>query len=418
LALGLAAAGAQTGAKISADSAPEWTRLFDRTTGWTGADGIFSIPLSGYKAPDHAAGGKTLFAFSDTWIGDVNPATDARKASIMIHNSFAVLDGGEPDPTKIRFVWQKDSQGRALSAVSPTVPSAAGKSAWYWLQDGFYYKGAVYILPIICVSKPGGWDEIGVAFLKIPILADGTPDLDHVVQRDAPFFYNGPNGSYYFGNGIMPNTAESGAPDPDGYVYIYGRFSLRAARVKPDEIEDFSKWRFWDGITWNTEIGKAKDLGAGGPELSVTPINQGSQKGKYMLVSMSVEQNAFLRIGDHPWGPFGSRINIYRTPEWGLYDGGVFTYNAKAHPSLSSSGEWLVTYNVNTADLGLNVAHADIYHPRFFKLRLDPATGLASPVPSRQNARIPFRDGAGDNADALGRKIPSHRTPFFRLPLP
>jgi hypothetical protein len=320
----------------------------------------------------------------------------------MIHNSFAVLDGAEPDPAKIRFLWKKDPQGRALSAITPNTPGTAGLNAWYWLQDGFYYGGHVYILPIVCTPKAGGWNEAAVAFLKIPILPDGTPDLDHVVQRDSPFKYNGPNGSYYFGNGIMPNTVESGAPNPDGYVYFYGRFTLRVARVRPAEIEDFSKWRYWDGAAWNADIGKAANLGSGGPELSVTPILQGSHRGKYMLVSMSVEQNAFIRMGDTPWGPFGARTNIYKAPEWHTFGGGVYTYNAKAHPNISANGEWLITYNVNTPNLDLNLAHADIYHPRFIKLRLDQAGTAMAPRSVARSAPGAFLNLPG-GSDLLGR---------------
>jgi len=44
-----------------------WTKLFERTEGWLGADGIYSIPLNGVDSPASATDGtKTLFVFSDT----------------------------------------------------------------------------------------------------------------------------------------------------------------------------------------------------------------------------------------------------------------------------------------------------------------------------------------------------------------
>ncbi|MBI4832818.1 MAG: hypothetical protein HY801_14960, partial [Candidatus Lindowbacteria bacterium] len=55
-----------------AEPAREWNRLFDRTSGWTGADGIYSIPLSGIDAPGSAADASTFFVFSDTFIGEVS----------------------------------------------------------------------------------------------------------------------------------------------------------------------------------------------------------------------------------------------------------------------------------------------------------------------------------------------------------
>lgn len=407
--------------RLMVDSAPEWNRLFDRVEGWTGADGIFSIPLSGYKGPDHAAGNKTLFVFSDTWIGGVDAATDVRKSATMIHNSLAILDGALPDPAKIHFFWGKGPGGKAVSAFTPTTPSTIGKDAWYWLQDGFYYKGNVYILPIICTPGISGWNEAGVGFIKLPILANGEPDLANAAQRDTPFKYSGPNGNYYFGNGIMPNTAEAGAPNPDGYVYVYGRFGLYVSRVLPDDFEDFSKWRFWDGSGWNVDIGKARSLGLGGPELSVSPIPSGSLKDKYLLVSMSVEQNAFLRVGDTPWGPFGARTDIYKAPEWRIDNGQVYTYNAKAHPSISANGEWLISYNVNTANLDLNLKSADIYHPRFFKLRLDPApSGIGPDSHGRAQGVVAMgqastKKGGGPEVDAMGRWDGFLRPSLFRF---
>jgi len=40
--------------KYSVEAAPEWTNLFNRTSGWFGADGIFSIPLSGVDKNNNA----------------------------------------------------------------------------------------------------------------------------------------------------------------------------------------------------------------------------------------------------------------------------------------------------------------------------------------------------------------------------
>jgi hypothetical protein len=111
-------------------------------------------------------------------------------------------------------------------------------------------------------------------------------------------------------------------------------------------------------------------LGRGGAELSVTPVATGPLKGKYLLVSMHVERKLYIRIGESPVGPFGPRIDIYRTQE---PDAGqeIYTYNAKAHPSLSPTGEWLVTYNVNSRDWDSLVANGDIYRPRFLWVRFE-----------------------------------------------
>ena len=89
------------------------------------------------------------------------------------------------------------------------------------------------------------------------------------------------------------------------------------------------------------------------------------------MVSSGVEPNIFIRIGDSPMGPFGSRINVFKAPEWDTAAPKIYTYNAKAHPSLSWDGNWLVTYNVNTPSFAATVARADIYRPRFFVMRFE-----------------------------------------------
>lgn len=363
--------------------APAWSDLFKRTQGWTGADGIFAIPLSGYEGPDHAAGNKTLFVFSDTFIGRVD-AAGKRVNSTMVNNSMAILEGAIPDTGKIRFLWGRNSQGGAASAFIPNTPATAGMGAWYWLQDGFAHKGRVYNLPLIVRHNPSGpagfqFEEVGIGLVRIPLGANGEPDMAAATQKDTPLYYKAGGRTFYYGCGIMVNTAEAGAPSPDGYVYVYGRNSLYVARVPPDEFEDFSKWRYWDGSDWNADISKSASLGAGGPELSVSPITTGTHKGKYLMVSCGVEPNIWIRIGDSPRGPFGNKLNVFRASEWETTTP-IYVYNAKAHPSLSSNGDWLVTYNVNTSNWDANLAKADIYRPRFFYLRLDsgPIIGVST----------------------------------------
>lgn len=370
-------------ASTSVKRADDWTALFSRKSGWTGGDGIFSIPLSGYEGPDRAEGEKTLFVFSDTFIGSVDSA-GARKNSVMINNSLAILDGDKPDSSKIRFLWGKNDKGGAASAFIPKTPSTSGRTdVWYWLQDGFCHNGFVYNLPLIIEKDPAGlpgfqFKESGIGLIKIPLDSNGEPDLAKAEQKDTPLFHSGSK-TFYFGCGILVNTKLAGAPEPDDSVYVYGRNNLYVARVHADEFEDFSKWRYWDGKGWNTDIAASVSLGLGGPELSVMPIRSGVLKGKYVLVSLGIGKDLYLRIGDGPAGPFGAKLNFAVAPERDTA-AKIYTYNAKAHPSLSSNGEWLVSYNVNTSDWNTNLANADIYHPRFLKLRFDPAAALRPTV--------------------------------------
>jgi hypothetical protein len=422
---------AQLPPATTAAKADAWTALFDRHRGWTGADGIFAIPLTGYEGPDHAAGSKTLFVFSDTFIGEVDPVSNARKNATMVNNSLAILDGAQPDSAKVRFIWggtglsgTATGSAGAASAFVPDLPSLQGKKAWYWLQDGFCHKGVVYDLPLIVESNPDGpagfqFQETGIALIRIPLGANGEPDLSKATQKETPLYHTGTK-TFYFGCGIFVNTAEAGAPDPDDSVYVYGRNSLYVARVHVDEFEDFSKWRYWDGKGWNADIDKAASLGLGGPELSVMAVTQGALKGKYVLTSSMVGPDVYVRIGDGPAGPFGNALNVYHAPEWETQTP-IYTYNAKAHPSLSSNGDWLVTYNVNTSNWARNLADADIYRPRFITVRFDPASSIAMPGAGKAGRR---HGNAGGLAFALtgsawsGYRLDGRWSPAERSHLP
>jgi hypothetical protein len=365
--------------KIIVEESHQWSNLFKRYEGWTGADGIYAIPLSGYESQGKANETKTLFVFSDSFIGQVDKNTMMRKNVGMVNNTLALLDDGEPIDDKIRFIWGNNGDGSMSSVFVPTTANTQGKKCWYWLQDGVFLNGYVYIFPMIIEENPAGNEGFkfkltGLSMIKIPV-SMGNPELAKHTQIDAPFYHVNKERTLYFGAGIMPNTVEAGAVEPDGYVYVYGRYEcgeikLAVARVKADDFEDFGEWRFWDGIAWSENIEDAAQLGRGGPELSVTPIESGILKGKYLMASMHVEQDLYIRIGESPVGPFGERINIYHTSEPDAGNG-IYTYNAKAHPSLSKEGEWLISYNVNSTSWHHLIHNADIYRPRFLKMRID-----------------------------------------------
>src|SRR5262249_38597392 len=82
--------------KYSVVAAPEWTDLFKRIHGWFGADGIFSIPLSGVDKNNNAGNDTTLLVFSDTFIGEVKEGKPV-PGYTMVNNSVAYLKGGDPD---------------------------------------------------------------------------------------------------------------------------------------------------------------------------------------------------------------------------------------------------------------------------------------------------------------------------------
>ena len=78
------------GADWSVESAPAYDALFQRTNGWTGADGDFTVALTN---------GLTLWLFSDTFIGEVR--NGHRINTTMVHNSAAWQHGTDPATARI-----------------------------------------------------------------------------------------------------------------------------------------------------------------------------------------------------------------------------------------------------------------------------------------------------------------------------
>ena len=85
-----------------ADPETEWSNLFHRYQGWSGADGIYSIPMNGSE--ENAK--KTLIVFSDTFIGAVDSLTNQRIAPTrMVNNTYAILNGNQAIEDSINFFF-------------------------------------------------------------------------------------------------------------------------------------------------------------------------------------------------------------------------------------------------------------------------------------------------------------------------
>ncbi|MBS1260862.1 MAG: hypothetical protein MAG453_00178 [Calditrichaeota bacterium] len=354
------------------EPAPEWTELFDTNSGWTGADGIYSIPIDGDESPGGANTRRTLFVFSDTFIGEVNGDGERLPGTTMVHNTLAWMPPGGPDPGPVQFWYRGDDEDPGSVFVPDTPDSEPGDD--YWPGDGIVHDGAVYYLAGMMYSEDDWFYQRGVAMIRLPL--SSRPPLLPYQQWDVPLYVpeSGDRGAISFTGGIMANTESAGAPEPDGYIYIYGNESvwlnkfLLVARAPEQQFPYVNQWTFWDGEGWSENIGDAARMTDRiSPENSVTPLPDG----RFILVFQldTITRYVAFRIGDTPHGPWGPFRIIYAAPEPDVWpDLPVYTYNAKAHPHLSEPGELLISYNVNVNDFWAHFDHADIYRPRFIRL--------------------------------------------------
>lgn len=356
-------------AQFTVAPAPEWDALFDRASGWTGADGIFSIPLDGNDAPDGIARTDTLFVFSDTFIGEVLP-NGTRQNTSMINNTVGLLPRNG-FPGGMRF-WYAGTFAQPQAVFLPSTPNAL-PGEWYWPHDGINLGGTTWLFAQRFERAAGGlgFRRVGLALLELP--PGSQPPFANAVQRDCPFYLpaNGQREEMVFGVGILANTVAAGAPFPDGYLYVYGIREdpavkkLLCARVLPADLPNFAAWRFWDGAAWNADPERSAVLtGRVSSELSMTPLPDG----RFVLVYQAdtISKYVAAKIAASPVGPFDPQIELYECPL--PSNPQVWSYNAKAHPHLSGPRELLISYNVNAVNFWDHFSYADIYRPRFIRV--------------------------------------------------
>jgi hypothetical protein len=339
-----------------AEPAPDLNALFQPREGWIGGDGAFSIALSPRR---------TLWLFNDTWVGSVR--NGKRVNATMVNNTLALQDGRDKD-AKVQFIVCEDDNGKPAAFITP-----ADKRGWYWPLAGAA-KGdrLLFFLAQIEKSKsPGVFDFRQVGRWLGVVENPSDPPLSwRIAQRKVPCEIVSSRRELAFGAAVLH--------DGD-YLYIYGTDEdkgpfgparhLIVGRVPVDKAEDFAAWRFYRDGRWDADYHSASRLVGGmGSELSVSYLPDFKC---YALVytENGMSPRILARTAAAPWGPWSAATTIYQCPESG-WDKKIFCYAAKAHPSLASGDELMVSYVANSFDIWQVAADARLYWPRFIRVPL------------------------------------------------
>lgn len=404
---------------VSTFAADDWTQLFNRNSGWTGADGVFAVSLDGcaIDGVENRPQQKTLFWFSDTILGEVDTITKKRRSPKMVNHSFAILTGNKPKQENIEFLYSGDGRTAGLP-IRPATPEH-----WYWLGDGLVWKDTVYIF-LLEITKAGngafGFRHVGVDLYVVP-LKNGVPDFQrakivtddssdvaarhlstlNLTESSSQAEYKNDDGektagTITFGSAILENHPTAGLPFGDGYIYIYGTLdqekkrSLVVARCLPEHLEHFGHWMYYCGTghgngEWTPHlidvVGLVERVA---PEMSVTPILSGPNRGQYWCTYTrnTIGSDIVTRLAATPVGPFGEEILVHTETVTKELGGKTFAYNAKCHPVISPTGKCLMSFNVNSMDNQMRVfTDATVYYPRFFlwEVIVQGACGTAAP---------------------------------------
>jgi hypothetical protein len=340
---------------VSATPAPDFDALFQRTNGWIGADGNYSVPVTDKR---------TLWFFSDTWLGTV--AHGHRTNATLINNSIGVQTG-RGAAARVDFFWKSNEQHRPAAFLSPL-----DGRGWFWPVGGAMTGGRLSLLLWQMEKAPGpaafGFRHAGVWLGEVDNPLDPPPRW-RVTQTKLPFTEISTNRHFILGAAVLAQR---------DFLYVFGTedrpatkgFGRRMvlARAPSDAPGDFARWRFFRDGEWVNDFRRATPLAPGmASEYSVTPLADGG--------FVAVTHDAFLsprivaRTAPHPWGPWSDTVAVFQCPEAG-WKKGNFCYAGKAHPALSSGDELMITYAANAGSLKDVLHDARLYWPRFVRARV------------------------------------------------
>jgi len=330
--------------------------------GWTGADGSYSLPL-----PD----GNSLFLWSDSYIGTVDPNTRLRSSNLFqAHNSLTIWNPATGSYTTVGYPPKTSSYFQPMS-----------KADWYWVGGALLVEPSpgVYRIVVMLTEWNSSLQYLGssVATLSYP----GISILSIAPVKNSSTVIE-------WGNWLM---------QAGGYTYIYGlkdpgndNKQPYVARVKTlANLTNSNLWQYWNTGKNGWMAGESNATQLSGVtaitgEYSVNQLTYGSGT-FYMLTGMDPQnppyplwQNIDTYYSCSPQGPWSQKTIVYTTPEAGAPGckvGTLIAYNAKAHPEFTDSSGILLSYNVNANDSS-DLVCANDYIPRWVRIQISGVTDV------------------------------------------
>lgn len=307
--------------------------------------------------------GRLLFVFGDTLR---NPDFDGQR---FVRNSMLVFDDG-----RLQMVSPADR-----GAIIPDRPGAGARApVGYWpMSIGREQRPGYDLVAIsaqrVRASGSGEFDfeNLGTSIAVFIVPRGGTPQL--VDQRDI-----GPDDP-----GLDRPTWGAASAVHEGWAYLYGTsnpgsdlvfgYALSVARVRPDDILDRSKWRFWNGSEWVREAEQAVELidAVGGTSQTLSVFEQ---DGTWYALSKRDEflgTDLTVWTATSPEGPFTAGDVLAQMPSDIVQ--GDLRYMPLAHPGLlPEPGTMVVSYSRNRTNVDEIIKNPLLYRPRFLRVRLRP----------------------------------------------
>lgn len=337
----------------------------DSGDGWTGGDSTYSVALED---------GRTVWIFSDTFLGPVADDGTRPEETPFLNNSFIVDDAGS-----FQTMHGLDEQGDPTGLVPPPTDEPEG---WYWVGDGMQDRdGNIQLVGLRFWYGGGGMWDFGWEGNHLATFDDDTFELLSLAELPSE-------------SGVQWASWIEPAGD---LTYVYGvqdageNKYMHVARVLAPDLD--GPWEFWTGSGWSDEETDTEQVMAGvANEYSVAAFEDG-----YLLLTQDTTElfsaNVQAFVSCDPTGPFELVGTAYQMPEVGAEGSytnpNIFAYNAHEHPHLRTEGSTVFTYNVNSFESEELYDDVTIYRPRFVELAISLTPPEQTPPPTVDPTEAP-----------------------------
>ena len=372
----------ETNGYVMAFKDKKYDKLFTRTLGWNGGDGVLTTLL-----PD----GNAFWSFNDSFYGVVEGETRARKDCSFPRNSIMVQTPGDEEEN---LVWLADFvqtttpeapryyQARThirhpkASLSDDKIQEGEIDQDWlYWAGDATVCNNKLQVLwnGVDNTNPDALMRHEGICLATYSL--EGTPGDDNYMKLISADHHFNDVDIYGYGSTLWE--------DEDGHIYLYGSYNnydMIVARTARHDLT--SPWEYYVGdeqgnFSWQNTYPTEEDVTRSRIQETDCSMPWVFKKGDtyYMLAQAKwFGREMYIFRSDKPYGPFVDCKKLFGFSDF-LDKLGDQTYQnlymINLHPHLSRNGELVFSTNTDPKNFWDNfnaVGSADYYRPYFYRV--------------------------------------------------
>ena len=372
----------ETNGYVMAFKDKKYDKLFTRTLGWNGGDGVLTTLL-----PD----GNAFWSFNDSFYGVVEGETRARKDCSFPRNSIMVQTPGDEEEN---LVWLADFvqtttpeapryyQARThirhpkASLSDDKIQEGEIDQDWlYWAGDATVCNNKLQVLwnGVDNTNPDALMRHEGICLATYSL--EGTPGDDNYMKLISADHHFNDVDIYGYGSTLWE--------DEDGHIYLYGSYNnydMIVARTARHDLT--SPWEYYVGdeqgnFSWQNTYPTEEEVKRSRIQETDCSMPWVFKKGDtyYMLAQAKwFGREMYIFRSDKPYGAFVDCKRLFGFSDF-LDKLGDQTYQnlymINLHPHLSRNGELVFSTNTDPKNFWDNfnaVGSADYYRPYFYRV--------------------------------------------------